>query len=43
MFMGLTIAGLHDPNINGWARRVFVASVLHLSLLLAVLMASTWR
>ena len=43
MFMGLTIAGLHDPNINGWARRVFVASVLHLSLLLAVLMVSTWR
>lgn len=43
MFMGLTAAGLTDPNINSWARRVFVASVVHLSLLLLVLMAATWR
>lgn len=43
MFMGLTIAGLSDPNINTWARRVFVASVVHLSLLLVVLVAVTWQ
>lgn len=41
LFMGLTLAGLTDPHINSWARRVFVASVVHLSLLLAVLMANT--
>ncbi len=43
MFMGLTLAGLNDPNTNVWARRVFVASVVHLSALLLVLMAATWR
>jgi protoheme IX farnesyltransferase len=42
MFMGMAVAGLGDPRMNRWARRMFVASVVHLSTLLGVLMASTW-
>lgn len=42
-FLGLTVTGPRDPDINGWARRVFVGSVLHLSTLLVILMVATWR
>lgn len=42
-FFALTVAALGDPRRNLWARRIFLASVLHLSALLTALIVGACR